>query len=171
MSFPSETMIQQHVTKEHLEATGKGAVDTLRCHLCIFEANSPLQLQSHLIEHTFAGCAALNCYICQALFTLPIALQVLLYWLFISNVNHYRIDLASLLIDKSTLLNCCILPITEPYVARTRLKCTTLRLFEMHLQVLFQSRTGSSRIDVPSYRRRFCIAWNVKGYAGNNEPN
>nr|XP_050864703.1 zinc finger protein 423 homolog isoform X1 [Vespula vulgaris]XP_050864704.1 zinc finger protein 423 homolog isoform X1 [Vespula vulgaris] len=75
MSFPSEAMIQQHVTKEHLEASGKGAVDTLRCHLCIFEANSPLQLQSHLIEHTFAGCAALNCYICQALFTVPIALQ------------------------------------------------------------------------------------------------
>lgn len=77
MSFPSEAKIQQHVRKEHLEATGKSSIDALRCHLCLYEASSPLQLQSHLIEHTFAGCAALSCYICQSLFTAPIGLQVL----------------------------------------------------------------------------------------------
>nr|XP_033335977.1 zinc finger protein 423 homolog [Megalopta genalis]XP_033335978.1 zinc finger protein 423 homolog [Megalopta genalis] len=75
MSFPSEAKIQQHVRKEHLEATGKTSIDALRCHLCLYEASSPLQLQSHLIEHTFAGCAALSCYICQSLFTAPIGLQ------------------------------------------------------------------------------------------------
>nr|XP_034191428.1 zinc finger protein 423 homolog isoform X2 [Osmia lignaria] len=75
MSFPTEAKIQQHVRKEHLEASGKASVDALRCHLCLFEASSPLQLQSHLIEHTFAGCAALSCYICQSLFTAPIGLQ------------------------------------------------------------------------------------------------
>ncbi|CAK9817396.1 Zinc finger protein 423 [Anthophora quadrimaculata] len=75
MSFPTEAKIQQHVRKEHLEASGKASIEALRCHLCLFEASSPLQLQSHLIEHTFAGCAALSCYICQSLFTAPIGLQ------------------------------------------------------------------------------------------------
>ncbi|XP_076680928.1 zinc finger protein Lobe isoform X2 [Andrena cerasifolii] len=75
MSFPTEAKIQQHVRKEHLETSGKASVEALRCHLCLFEASSPLQLQSHLIEHTFAGCAALSCYICQSLFTAPIGLQ------------------------------------------------------------------------------------------------
>lgn len=76
MSFATEEKIQEHVKKEHLESSGKESVDALRCHLCLFDANSPLQLQSHLIEHTFAGCTALSCYICQALFTAPIGLQV-----------------------------------------------------------------------------------------------
>ncbi|XP_043258292.1 zinc finger protein 423 homolog [Colletes gigas] len=75
MSFPTEAKIQQHVRKEHLEASGRASIEALRCHLCLFEAGSPLQLQSHLIEHTFAGCAALSCYICQSLFTAPIGLQ------------------------------------------------------------------------------------------------
>ncbi|XP_076391197.1 zinc finger protein Lobe isoform X4 [Megachile rotundata] len=75
MSFSTEAKIQQHVRKDHLESSGKTSVDALRCHLCLFEASSPLQLQSHLIEHTFAGCAALSCYICQSLFTAPIGLQ------------------------------------------------------------------------------------------------
>lgn len=76
MSFPTETKIQQHVRKEHLETSGRTSIEILRCHLCIFEASNPLQLQSHLIEHTFAGCAALSCYICQSLFTAPTGLQV-----------------------------------------------------------------------------------------------
>ncbi|XP_016916698.1 zinc finger protein 423 homolog isoform X2 [Apis cerana] len=75
MSFATEAKIQQHIKKEHLEVSGKTSMEALRCHLCLFEANSPLQLQSHLIEHTFAGCAALSCYICQSLFTAPIGLQ------------------------------------------------------------------------------------------------
>ncbi|XP_023289178.1 zinc finger protein 423 homolog [Orussus abietinus] len=75
VSYPTEAGIRQHVRKEHLESSDKGSLDALRCHLCLFEANSPLQLQGHLIEHTFAGCAALSCYICQALFTAPIGLQ------------------------------------------------------------------------------------------------
>lgn len=75
VSFATEEKIQEHVKKEHLESSGKESVDALRCHLCLFDANSPLQLQSHLIEHTFAGCTALSCYICQALFTAPIGLQ------------------------------------------------------------------------------------------------
>lgn len=75
MSFATEAKIQQHIKKEHLEVAGKTSMEALRCHLCLFEANSPLQLQSHLIEHTFAGCAALSCYICQSLFTAPIGLQ------------------------------------------------------------------------------------------------
>lgn len=77
MSFATEAKIQQHIKKEHLEVSEKTSMEALRCHLCLFEANSPLQLQSHLIEHTFAGCAALSCYICQSLFTAPIGLQVL----------------------------------------------------------------------------------------------
>lgn len=76
ISFSSEAKIQQHVKKEHLSSFEKGPVDVLRCHLCMFDASSPLQLQGHLIEHTFAGCAALSCYICQALFTTTVALQV-----------------------------------------------------------------------------------------------
>ncbi|XP_043598343.1 zinc finger protein 423 homolog isoform X2 [Bombus pyrosoma] len=75
MSLPTEAKIQQHVKKEQLEMSGKTSIEALRCHLCLFEASSPLQLQSHLIEHTFAGCAALSCYICQSLFTAPIGLQ------------------------------------------------------------------------------------------------
>ncbi|XP_017884834.1 zinc finger protein 423 homolog isoform X2 [Ceratina calcarata] len=75
ISFPTEAKIQQHVRKEHLEGSGNAVIEALRCHLCLFEASSPLQLQSHLIEHTFAGCAALSCYICQSLFTAPIGLQ------------------------------------------------------------------------------------------------
>lgn len=76
MVFPTEAKIQQHVRKEHLDSTGKNYFEALRCHLCLFEAHSPLQLQAHLIEHTFAGCAALSCYICQSLFTAPVGLQV-----------------------------------------------------------------------------------------------
>ncbi|XP_067207737.1 zinc finger protein 423 homolog isoform X2 [Linepithema humile] len=75
MSFPTEAKIQQHVRKEHLDASGKASLEALRCHLCLFEAGSPMQLQIHLIEHTFAGCAALSCYICQSLFTTPVGLQ------------------------------------------------------------------------------------------------
>ncbi|KOX74332.1 hypothetical protein WN51_00235 [Melipona quadrifasciata] len=75
MSFPTEARIQQHVRKEHLETSGSTSIETLRCHLCLFEASNPLELQSHLIEHTFAGCAALSCYICQSLFTAPTGLQ------------------------------------------------------------------------------------------------
>ncbi|XP_051170753.1 zinc finger protein 423 homolog isoform X2 [Leptopilina boulardi] len=75
VSFPTEAKIQEHVKKEHLESSGKESLEALRCHLCLFDANSPLQLQSHLIEHTFAGCTALSCYICQSLFTAPIGLQ------------------------------------------------------------------------------------------------
>ncbi|XP_066593289.1 zinc finger protein 423 homolog [Prorops nasuta] len=74
LSFPSESKIRQHVREAHL-VPGKGMIGSLRCHLCLFEAESPLQLQSHLIEHTFAGCTALSCYICQSLFTAPIGLQ------------------------------------------------------------------------------------------------
>ncbi|KYM77035.1 hypothetical protein ALC53_12571 [Atta colombica] len=75
MSFSTEAKIQQHVRKKHLEASGKASLEALRCHLCLFEAASPMQLQIHLIEHTFVGCAALSCYICQSLFTTPIGLQ------------------------------------------------------------------------------------------------
>ncbi|XP_032670580.1 zinc finger protein 423 isoform X2 [Odontomachus brunneus] len=75
VSFPTEAKVAQHVRKEHLETPTKASLESLRCHLCLFEATSPLQLQSHLIEHTFAGCPAFNCYICQALFTAPIGLQ------------------------------------------------------------------------------------------------
>lgn len=75
ISFPSEKEIQEHVKKEHLES-GNNTSQVLRCHLCLFEAHSPLQLQAHLIEHTFAGCTALSCYICQTLFTAPMGLQV-----------------------------------------------------------------------------------------------
>ncbi|XP_011263863.1 zinc finger protein 423 isoform X3 [Camponotus floridanus] len=75
VSFPTEAKIQQHVRKEHLETSRRASLEALRCHLCSFEATSPMQLQIHLIEHTFVGCAALSCYICQSLFTTPIGLQ------------------------------------------------------------------------------------------------
>ncbi|EZA61472.1 hypothetical protein X777_07805 [Ooceraea biroi] len=75
ISFPTEAEIQQHVRTEHLEASGKGSLNALQCHLCVFKAPSPLQLQSHLIEHTFAGCTALSCYICRAFFTTSSSLQ------------------------------------------------------------------------------------------------
>ncbi|XP_043279598.1 zinc finger protein 423 homolog isoform X1 [Venturia canescens] len=75
MSFLTEEKIRQHVRQVHLGSPGRASIDALRCHLCVFEASSPLQLQGHLIEHTFAGCAGLTCYICQSLFTTPHALQ------------------------------------------------------------------------------------------------
>ncbi|XP_072760545.1 uncharacterized protein L isoform X2 [Anoplolepis gracilipes] len=75
VSFPTEAKIQQHVRKEHLEVSRRASLEALRCHLCSFEAASPMQLQIHLIEHTFVGCAALSCYLCQSLFTTPIGLQ------------------------------------------------------------------------------------------------
>lgn len=85
MSFASESEIQKHVRKEHLESPGKSC-ESLRCHLCLTEASSPLQLQAHLIEHTFAGCSALSCYICQALFTAPAGLQVTSHFFLLSCV-------------------------------------------------------------------------------------
>lgn len=86
MSFPTEAKIQQHVRKEHLDASGKASLEALRCHLCLFEAGSPMQLQIHLIEHTFAGCAALSCYICQSLFTTPVGLQVIGRYTYLSQI-------------------------------------------------------------------------------------
>lgn len=39
------------------------------CHLCRRLLTTPLKLQTHLIEHTFAGCGSFTCYLCSAVFT------------------------------------------------------------------------------------------------------
>ena len=45
------------------------------CRLCRLVLPSPLQLQAHLIEHTFAGCATFTCYLCSSVFTTAQGLQ------------------------------------------------------------------------------------------------
>lgn len=71
-SFESERDIRLHVSA-HLLAEGSAANE---CRLCRRQLSTPLQLQLHLIEHTFAGCASFTCYICSAVFTASRGLQV-----------------------------------------------------------------------------------------------
>ncbi|XP_046661800.1 zinc finger protein 423 isoform X2 [Homalodisca vitripennis] len=71
VSFESEKEIQLHVAT-HLMSEGNSG---LECRLCMRVLGSPLQLQTHLIEHTFAGCPTFTCYICSAVFTAAHGLQ------------------------------------------------------------------------------------------------
>lgn len=45
------------------------------CRLCRRALGSPARLQTHLIEHTFAGIGAFTCYLCSAVFTSAAGLQ------------------------------------------------------------------------------------------------
>jgi len=71
--FATEAEIQAHVAT-HLRTEGSEHP----CHLCPLgaEFDTPLKLQTHLIEHTFAGCPAFTCYLCGAAFTAAANLQV-----------------------------------------------------------------------------------------------
>lgn len=71
LSFESERDIQMHVTS-HLLTEGSNGHE---CRLCLRVLSSPLQLQTHLIEHTFAGCPTFTCYICTSVFTTAQGLQ------------------------------------------------------------------------------------------------
>ncbi|XP_054279074.1 zinc finger protein 423 homolog [Macrosteles quadrilineatus] len=71
VSFETEKEIQQHVATHLMSEGGSG----LECRLCMRVLGSPLQLQTHLIEHTFAGCPTFTCYICSAVFTAAHGLQ------------------------------------------------------------------------------------------------
>ncbi|XP_050547699.1 zinc finger protein 423 homolog isoform X2 [Daktulosphaira vitifoliae] len=57
-------------------ATLNGSVDGFECGLCPCVLSNTNSLQTHLIEHTFAGCKAFTCYLCSAIFTVPTGLQV-----------------------------------------------------------------------------------------------
>ncbi|XP_025425447.1 zinc finger protein 423 isoform X2 [Sipha flava] len=56
-------------------ATLNGSVDGIECGLCPCVLPTANGLQTHLIEHTFAGCKAYTCYLCSAIFTAPTGLQ------------------------------------------------------------------------------------------------
>ncbi|XP_050055632.1 zinc finger protein 423 isoform X1 [Aphis gossypii] len=56
-------------------ATLNGSVDGIECGLCPCVLPTTNSLQTHLIEHTFAGCKAFTCYLCSAIFTAPTGLQ------------------------------------------------------------------------------------------------
>ncbi|VVC33280.1 Zinc finger C2H2-type,Zinc finger, RING/FYVE/PHD-type [Cinara cedri] len=56
-------------------ATLNGCVDGIECGLCPCVLPTANSLQTHLIEHTFAGCKAFTCYLCSAIFTAPTGLQ------------------------------------------------------------------------------------------------
>jgi hypothetical protein len=56
-------------------ATLNGSVDGIECGLCPCVLPTANSLQTHLIEHTFAGCKAFTCYLCSAIFTAPTGLQ------------------------------------------------------------------------------------------------
>ncbi|VVC91973.1 unnamed protein product [Leptidea sinapis] len=45
------------------------------CRLCRRSLESPTRLQTHLIEHTFAGIGSFSCYLCSAVFTSAAGLQ------------------------------------------------------------------------------------------------
>lgn len=47
------------------------------CNLCQKSLNTAIELEEHLIEHSFRGCEerGYNCYICSAIFTLPSGLH------------------------------------------------------------------------------------------------
>ena len=47
----------------------------LCCNLCDSYFMTDLELQCHLIEHTFQGCSAFNCYICGMAFTAAVNLH------------------------------------------------------------------------------------------------
>lgn len=49
--------------------------NTHECYLCRRLFSKPLELQAHLIEHTFAGCGSYTCYLCSAVFTAAHGLQ------------------------------------------------------------------------------------------------
>lgn len=69
--FASEAEIQSHVLSSHL--LSEGCLHP--CRLCGRQFDTPLKLQAHLIEHTFAGCPAFACYLCGCLFTAAASLQ------------------------------------------------------------------------------------------------
>ncbi|XP_039275999.1 zinc finger protein 423 homolog [Nilaparvata lugens] len=87
LSFDSEREIQLHVASHLLSegalpGVGQPAPGTLpgagsgeECRLCLRVLPSRLQLQTHLIEHTFAGCSTFTCYLCSAVFTAAHGLQ------------------------------------------------------------------------------------------------
>lgn len=62
------------------EITAKLIADSLPehyCNLCQKSLNTAIELEEHLIEHSFRGCEerGYNCYICSAIFTLPSGLH------------------------------------------------------------------------------------------------
>lgn len=67
-TFESEQEVRVHV-QAHVSGGG------LECRLCRRSLGSPMQLQAHLIEHTFAGCGGFTCYLCSAVFTAAAGLQ------------------------------------------------------------------------------------------------
>jgi Zinc finger, C2H2 type len=69
LSFGTEAEVRAHVEAAHAPDSG------LRCRLCQESFDTPLRLQLHLIEHTFAGCPTFACYLCGAVFTAPGGLQ------------------------------------------------------------------------------------------------
>ncbi|CAH0394786.1 unnamed protein product [Bemisia tabaci] len=71
ISLETEQEMQLHVAS-HMLSDG---LSGLECRLCLRVLGSPLQLQTHLIEHTFAGCPAFTCYICSSVFTAAAGLQ------------------------------------------------------------------------------------------------
>ena len=66
--FATEAEIQSHVASHLLS-------EECSCRLCARQFDTPLKLQAHLIEHTFAGCPAFACYLCGCLFTAAVNLQ------------------------------------------------------------------------------------------------
>ncbi|XP_075215427.1 zinc finger protein 423 homolog [Lycorma delicatula] len=72
LSFENEREIQLHVAS-HLLTEGNGTGH--ECRLCLRMLATPFQLQTHLIEHTFAGCPTFTCYLCSAVFTTAQGLQ------------------------------------------------------------------------------------------------
>ncbi|XP_014243462.1 zinc finger protein 423 homolog isoform X2 [Cimex lectularius] len=46
-----------------------------KCNLCMLVFPGSIQLQLHLIEHTFMGCSNYTCYICSSVFTTAVGLQ------------------------------------------------------------------------------------------------
>lgn len=57
----------------HLLTEGNGGGH--ECRLCLRMLATPIQLQTHLIEHTFAGCPTYTCYLCSSVFTTAQGLQ------------------------------------------------------------------------------------------------
>lgn len=69
ISFGTEQEVRSHVESAH------SIDDSQKCHLCQETYDTPLKLQCHLIEHTFAGCPTFACYLCGAVFTASTGLQ------------------------------------------------------------------------------------------------
>lgn len=73
-AFPSDS------EQTGAEPNTKSLIDSLPdnyCNLCQKSFTTPIELEEHLIEHSFRGCEerGYNCYICSAIFTLPAGLH------------------------------------------------------------------------------------------------